>query len=267
MIDKLNVSAPLRDPVIREVIRGLELPEGSKGLDAGCGIGSHSVLLAEAVGLNGRVTGLDLSQDLLAHAEEVAARSGCGDRITFRQGDVNALPFDDRCFDWAWSVDCVGHVSIGNPEDGLRELARVVRPGGRVAILNYTSQLLLPGYPQLESRLNATASAVTALGEGRAPEENFMRALGWFDGVGLVNATARTVVGTVQAPLDNGTRGALLSLISMLWGDGQSKMTEKDQTDYRRLTEPASPDYILDGPDYCGFFTYSVFEGRVADGW
>ena len=133
--EKQELSIPLRDPAIRQAIRMLDLPEGSQGLDAGCGIGSHTLLLAETVGPEGHVTGLDLFADFVAHARNQAKLSGLSNRVTFRQGNVNDLPFNDETFDWAWSVDCVGHISIGQPLEGLRELARVVRPGGRVALL------------------------------------------------------------------------------------------------------------------------------------
>jgi len=262
--EKQDLSIPLRDPAIGEAIRMLDLPKGSDGLDAGCGIGSHTLLLAEAVGPGGHITGLELFADFVTHAQTQAKRSGLSNRVTFRQGNVNELPFDDESFDWAWSVDCVGHVSIGQPLDGLRELARVVRPGGRVAILGYSSQMLLPGYTLLEARLNATASATTALAEGKKPEAHFTRALGWFQAAGLEEPTARTVVGTVHAPFDDGVRRALISLFGMLWGEMQSRMDETDREEYKRLTEPESPDFILDIPDYYAFFTYSMFEGRVA---
>lgn len=263
-LDKLDATTPLRNPVIRQAIEMLDLPVGSTGLDAGCGTGSHTVLLAEAVGPGGHVTGLDLSAELVAHAESMAARSGFSDRASFQQGDVNALPFDDGSFVWAWSVDCVGHVSVGEPVAGLRELARIVRPGGRVAILGYSSQMLLPGHPLLEARLNASASAMTALAEGFEPEAHFTRALGWFRAAGLAEPTARTIVGTVHAPLEDGIRRGLISLFGMLWGEMQSRMTEADHYEYIRLTNPNSPDFILDTPDYYAFFTYSMFEGQVA---
>ncbi len=264
--EKQDLSTPLRNPAIRQAIRMLDLPEGSDGLDAGCGIGSHTLLLAEAVGPSGHVTGLDLFAEFVAYARDQAKLSGLSDRVTFRQGNVNELPFDDASFDWAWSVDCVGQISIGTPSDGLRELARVVRPGGRVAILGYSSQMLLPGYAALEARLNATASATTALAERKEPEAQFTRALGWFRKAGLEEPIARTVVGTVHAPLDDGVRRALISLFGMLWGEMQSRMDSVDREEYLRLAEPDSPDFILDSPDYYAFFTYSMFEGRVTGG-
>jgi ubiquinone/menaquinone biosynthesis C-methylase UbiE len=262
--DKLYLSTPLRNPAIRQAIRMLDLPKASHGLDAGCGIGTHTLLLAEAVEHDGHVTGVDLSPRFVAHARNQAKQSNLEDRVSFRHGDVNALPFSDQTFDWAWSVDCVGHVSVGQPVTGLQELARVVRPGGRVVLLGYSTQMLLPGYPMLEARLNATASATTAIAEGVKPEENFMRALGWFQTAGLAEPVAQTVVGTVHAPLDDGVRRALVSLFGMLWGEMQSKMTDEDREEFVRLTDPETPDFIPDTPDYYAFFTYSMFQGRVA---
>ncbi len=262
-LDKLVLSHPLRDPAIRQAIRALELPEGSRGLDAGCGIGSHTLLLADVVGPGGHVTGLDLSAELVAHAQGLAVQSDLSSRVSFRQGDVNELPFDDNTFDWAWSVDCVGHPTVGEPLTTLEELARVVRPGGQVAILGYSAQMLLPGYPLLEARLNATASAMTILAKGKKPEAHFLRALGWFREAGFAEPTARTIVGTVHSPLDDGIRRALISLFGMLWGEMQSKMTQADREEYQRLADPKSKAFILDSPDYYAFFTYSMFEGRV----
>jgi ubiquinone/menaquinone biosynthesis C-methylase UbiE len=62
----LSVSDPLRESVIRRAIQALQLPQGSRGLDAGCGIGLQALLLVEAVGSQGHVTGLDVSPEFLA---------------------------------------------------------------------------------------------------------------------------------------------------------------------------------------------------------
>ena len=58
-IKRLLVAEPLRQPVLRSVIEALHLPRGSHGLDVGCGIGLQTMLLAQAVGSMGHITGLD----------------------------------------------------------------------------------------------------------------------------------------------------------------------------------------------------------------
>jgi demethylmenaquinone methyltransferase/2-methoxy-6-polyprenyl-1,4-benzoquinol methylase len=78
----LYLSDFLREPVIRSAIWALQLPSESRGLDAGCGIGRHTLLLAEAVGPDGHVTGLDLSAELLALARETAGKSNVSERAS-----------------------------------------------------------------------------------------------------------------------------------------------------------------------------------------
>jgi ubiquinone/menaquinone biosynthesis C-methylase UbiE len=260
---RLAVSNPLSEAVIPSAIRALQLPSGSRGLDAGCGIGLQALLLAEAVGPAGHVTGLDLSPQFLVQAREIAEKAGLSERISFQQGDVSRLPFDDDTFDWVWSANCVGY-HPAEPLPLLRELARVAKPGGSVAILAWSSQQLLPGYPLLEARLNATSSGIAPFTKGKRPESHFLRALGWFREADLEEPTARTFVGDAHAPLSDDMRSALVSLLGMRWPGVQSEVTPEDWAQYQRLSEPESPDFILDLPDYYAFFTYSMFQGKVA---
>ena len=261
---KLAVSNPLSEAVIPSAIQALQLPPGSRGLDAGCGIGLQALLLAEAVGPAGHVTGLDLSPQFLVHARKIAAEAGLSERISFQQGDVSRLPFDNDTFDWIWSANCVGYAPV-EPLPSLRELTRVVKPGGSVAILAWSSEQLLPGYPLLEARLNATSSGIAPFVKGKRPQSHFLRALGWFREVGLEEPTAQTFVGDAHAPLDDDMRSALIALLDMRWPGVQSELTPEGWAEFQRLCQPESPDFILDLPDYYAFFTYSMFYGRVPD--
>jgi len=259
---QLAVSNPLSEAVIPSAIQALQLPPGSRGLDAGCGIGLQALLLAEAVGPAGHVTGLDLSPQFLVHAREIAEKAGLSERISFQQGDVNKLPFDDDTFDWAWSANCVGY-HPAEPLPLLRELTRVVKPGGSVAILAWSSQQLLPGYPLLEARLNATSSGIAPSVKGKRPELHFLRALGWFREAGLEEPTAQTFLGDAHPPLSDDMRSALMALLEMRWPGVQSELTPEDWAQFQRLCQPESPDFILNLPDYYAFFTYSMFQGKV----
>jgi demethylmenaquinone methyltransferase/2-methoxy-6-polyprenyl-1,4-benzoquinol methylase len=264
IIQNLLQANPLREPVLRSIVREQELPRGSRGLDAGCGIGLQAILLAEAIGPTGRVMGLDILPELLSYGEDLINRAGFGDRIAFRPGDVSCLPFDDNSFDWAWSADCIGYPA-GNLMPPLKELVRVVRPGGSLILLGWSSQQLLPGYPLLEARLNATCSAYNPFLRGKHPESHFMRARTTFREMGLQDIQAKTFVGAVQAPLGSEERAALISLFRMLWGEPQPEVCAEDWAEYQRLCTPGSPGLILDITDYYAFFTYSVFRGRVPE--
>jgi demethylmenaquinone methyltransferase/2-methoxy-6-polyprenyl-1,4-benzoquinol methylase len=244
------------------VIQSLQLPPGSHGLDAGCGIGLQATMLAEAIGPEGHITGLDIAPELLVYGNDHAGRAGFSDRIAFCGGDVSSLPFVDDSFDWAWSADCIGY-PLGELAPFLGELVRVVRPGGSVILLGWSSQQLLPGYPLLEARLNATCSGYIPYIEGKNPELNFLRAMRWFRDVGLSEVKAQTFVGDVRAPLSEGKRAALISLFEMLWGQPQPEASPDDWKAYQRLCESGSPECILNVPDYYAFFTYSMFRGKV----
>ena len=262
-IKSLEQANPIREPVLRSIIAALHLAPGSQGLDIGCGIGLPTWLLAEATGSDSRVTGVDISPELLAYARNRIKSLAGADRITFKEGDMRGLPFSDNTFDWVWSADCVGYPA-GDLSTVLKEIARVVRPGGLFAILAWTSQQVLPGYAMLEARLSATCSAYAPFLNDQHPESHFMRALRWFSAAGLTDVTARTFVGDIQAPLSAEYRTALASLFKMLWDETQLAVATADQLEYRRLCRAESPDFILNLPDYYAFFTYTVFSGRIS---
>jgi ubiquinone/menaquinone biosynthesis C-methylase UbiE len=253
--EKLAYANVLRESVLRSVFRVLRLPAGSYGLDAGCGIGIPALWMAEATAPGGRVIGVDLSSEYLTRAGEIARRSALSECVSFTEGDMNRLAFADGTFDWALSIDAVWS------ERPVRELTRVVRPGGTVAILNWSSQQVLPGYPLLEARLNATPSGIAPFTKGMKPESHVLRALGWLRNAGLAKCRARTFVGDVHAPLSEDTIIAMMSLFEMRWEKAQSELSAADWAEYQRLCQPESPDFILDSPDYYAFFTYSLFYG------
>ena len=261
-IQRLIESNPLREPLLRTVIQSLQLPHGSRGLDAGCGIGLQCLLLHEAVGPGGHVYGLDILPELLAYGIEMVEKAGLTGQVTFREGNINQVPFEDDSFDWIWSADCIGYPA-GDLLPLLREIIRVVRPGGSLFLLGWSSQQLLPGYPLLEARLNGTCSGYLPFLRGKSPGQNFMRALGPLQRAGLEEVQAQTFVGDVRAPLDEAKRTALASLFEMLWGAPQPDVSPADWQEYQRLCKPDSPDFILNLPEYYGFFTCSMFRGRV----
>jgi demethylmenaquinone methyltransferase/2-methoxy-6-polyprenyl-1,4-benzoquinol methylase len=246
------------------MIKALKLPKGSRGLDAGCGIGLQAMLLAEATGPKGQVTGLDLSSVFLDYAEQLVKKCELSKRVSFREGDIGKLPFEDNTFDWVWSSDCAGYPA-GDLLPLLREFSRVVKPGGTVTILAWTSQCVLPGYPLLEARLNATCSGYAPYVRNKQPKLHFLRALRWFEEAGLEKTEAKTYVSDVQAPLSDDIRKALISLFEMLWGEPQPEVSQMDWAKYQRLCRPGSPEFILNLPDYYAFFTYSMFRGKVPE--
>ena len=261
-LKSLELSNTLREPVIRTIIDTMQLPPGSKGLDAGCGTGFYTLMLSEVIGDRAHVTGLDIEEYILARGRSLADKSGLTERVSFIKGDIRMLPFNDDSFDWVFSMDLIGYLQT-DPVELLKELARTVKPGGSIYILNWSSQMLLPGYPVLEARLNTTSSGVAPFNAKMKPELHSMRALEWFHQAGLRETNVRTYVGDISAPLSKQTRKALLDLFEMRWGKDNPELPEDDQLEYQRLCMAESPDLILNLPGYYGFFTYSLFRGKV----
>jgi hypothetical protein len=141
----------------------------------------------------------------------------------------------------------------------------VVRPGGSVALVFWSGQMLLPGYPRLEARLDEAFTRWAPYLAGVEPGGHSLEALGWLARVGLTETRVGTYAAQAHAPLESGTRDALAFCFGMLWGELAPHVTASDLSEYRRLCDPASDGCILDSPGYYAFVTYSMFTGKVPE--
>ncbi len=121
-----------------------ELGPGAAALDVCCGTGDLALELAGRVLPGGRVIGCDFSEAMLDLAREKAARRGA-ESVRFEWADALRLPYDDGRFD-AVSVG-FGLRNLSDLDAGLREMRRVLRPGGRLVILEITQ----PSRPPLST--------------------------------------------------------------------------------------------------------------------
>jgi SAM-dependent methyltransferase len=106
-------------------------------LDVGCGTG---VVALTAWRAGGKVTGLDLTPALLEHAKENATVAGIRD-IMWKEGDAEALPFPDASFDVV--VSQFGHIFAPRAEVAIKEMLRVLKPGGRIAFSTWPPELAI----------------------------------------------------------------------------------------------------------------------------
>src|SRR5207248_11451150 len=108
-----------------------DLQEGETVLDLGSGAGADVLISARRVGPGGRAIGLDMTDEMLELARRNAAEAGAGN-VEFLKGHIEDVPLPDASVDVVIS-NCVINLS-GDKSKVLREAARVLRPGGRVAV-------------------------------------------------------------------------------------------------------------------------------------
>jgi ubiquinone/menaquinone biosynthesis C-methylase UbiE len=121
----------------------LALPPGANVLDVGCGTGASALPAAQVVGPNGFVVGVDLSARLLDLARTKAAMHRLRN-VEFRLADMTALALPDGCFDAVVSVFSIFFVP--DMEGLVRELWRMVRPGGKLAVTTWGPRIFEPAY-------------------------------------------------------------------------------------------------------------------------
>ena len=117
----------------RTAIRYSGAKEGDSILDCATGTGDLALAFKRKVGASGRVVGTDFCKEMLDSAPAKAAREGL--QVEFQVADAMALPFADASFDVA-SI-AFGIRNVDDPVVCLREMARVVKPGGRVVVLEF----------------------------------------------------------------------------------------------------------------------------------
>jgi len=128
----------------KDVMKQMNVKEGSKALDVCTGTGDWAIALADATGTRGEVIGLDFSKNMLKIAQNKQEEHGLK-QLTLIQGNAMELPFEDHSFDYV--TIGFGLRNVPDYLTVLREMYRVTKPGGKVVCLE-TSQPTLIGYKQ-----------------------------------------------------------------------------------------------------------------------
>jgi SAM-dependent methyltransferase len=113
------------------------LAPGERVLDLGCGAGTDSLVAAQLVGPEGRVTGIDMTPEMLAKAGAAAAAMGATN-VEFLESEAEHLPFRDESFDVVISNGVID--LIPDKDAVFSEIHRVLRPGGRIQVADVTIQ-------------------------------------------------------------------------------------------------------------------------------
>ncbi len=155
----LGCGAPLAAAALRE---------GETVLDLGSGAGFDAFLAARAVGPTGRVIGVDMTDEMLAKARANARRAGLSN-VEFRKGYIEALPVEDASIDVVLS-NCVINL-VPDKATVYREVARVLRPGGRMVISDVVLNEPLPEV------IAADVAALTGCVAGAALRDQYLETI------------------------------------------------------------------------------------------
>jgi ubiquinone/menaquinone biosynthesis C-methylase UbiE len=135
----------------------LDLPRGSLVLDAGCGEGHTAMRLAEQFDL--QVEGVDLLDFNIARGQQLIQRRKSASRVRLQVGDYTALPFADETFDGIYTIEALVHAP--EPQGALKEFLRVLKPGGKLVLFEYS----MPAQQDLDT---ADRDAFAAINTGSA---------------------------------------------------------------------------------------------------
>ncbi len=173
----------------------LGLQPGQRVLDVGCGSGVVTRDMARRVSPSGRAVGLDPSVEFLTIARDLARQDGLDGVAEFREGSALALPFGDAEFDVALAATVLVHVPGG--VGAVPEMARVVRPGGRVGIFDFDGDSLLVSHPDR----TLTRRIVAAFSDHAAVDGWLVRRLpGLLTQAGLTHVAARAFLPLEREP-------------------------------------------------------------------
>jgi SAM-dependent methyltransferase len=162
-LEAQSVHPFLRDVAERSLAR-LDLQPGESVLDVGCGTGVFLPGLVALVGLEGRVVGLDHSAAFLDEARTRMAGASLADRVELVEGDAHRLPFADASFDAAHCERVLMH--LADPGLAIREMRRVVRPGGRVQLAEVYAAAARMDHPDPEAEKLISAGLVAGIRNG-----------------------------------------------------------------------------------------------------
>lgn len=250
----------LMAPALTDAVAALALRPGWRVLDAGCGPGGVLPLLAAGVAPTGTVLGLDVSMPHVERARQLVRERGLHDAVTVEVADLRAgLPIVPRSCDAVWSADVLYPDTVGKLGAIVARLSLALKPGGILAVFygNWMRPLYLPGYARLEHLICAARETMYSHEHGWQGTSHPERPLAWLEAAGLTDCRIQVLPVIYRYPLPEAVRQYITTAIlgghyarAVAACGKDVGMTAADEERWRRLSDPASPDFLLDQPDY-----------------
>ncbi|GAA4841838.1 class I SAM-dependent methyltransferase [Saccharopolyspora rosea] len=276
-LERLRDSDELTAPETAQVVAALLRPSDRDVVDIGAGAGGSATAFAAALaGTGGSVTVVDSAPQLLSEAT-ARARRAAADAVEIRAVETDAA--DDALADAVGrQVDLVHAAFVVHhlPDQlaALRRLAGLLRPGGRLAIVEFgLEQRVLPwdvgvGEPGLEARL--AAARESRFQEMRAEITDSVRLpMGWSAALreaGLTDVRTWSYLVDRPAPVTGPARRAVLRRLDWLRDSAQDRVSADDLAALDRLLDPEGPDYVGNRDDVHFLAAHTVHVGTRPEG-
>ncbi|HEY1187555.1 MAG TPA: methyltransferase domain-containing protein [Gemmata sp.] len=236
-------------PELEEAVRRYDLHPGVRVLDCPCGDGFYTGLFARHM-TNGALVAADLSHAYLERARLSVPDPAPQVNLEFVSADSYQLPFGDASFDLVWCAQSL--ISLDAPHRAIRELARVLKPGGRVAVLETDEyhHLLLPWPLDLELVVQKATRVACERKYGSWEKFAQARALRTqFRAAGLAPAGKVTIVADRVAPFGAPVREFLLRRFEHLLTFIAPELSTAEREELDHFTSAESPESFLNRAD------------------
>jgi SAM-dependent methyltransferase len=247
-------------PELRSLFGELGLAPGAAVLDLGCGVGIATRMLAELLGQEARVVGVDLALPHLYAARAPRA-------VSLVRADAAQLCFKDRTFDLIWSCNTVNH--LGDPVGALRDMRGALRPGGRIVLAQsgFLPDMFFAWDAPLDDAVRRACHEYyrERYGLGVDDTARLRGLVGLIQRAGLRPGRVRTLVIERVQPLAEADRVYFEEAVFRgAWGERLRPYLAPAQ--WQALCDnidPASPHYCLDREDFHHLQTLTVCEARA----
>ena len=248
---------------LRELLNEVPVLGNQRVLDVACGDGFYSRLLAERLGPDGCVVGLDVNRPYL----ELAHDQGTSwDRVTFVQGNLKDFPANEE-FDLVWCAQSL--YSLPQPSTALHQMARLVRPGGVLAVLENDTlhQLLLPWPVSLELAIRTAEYAALTREVPHAEKYYVARQLkGLLAEAGVEPAGVVTQCMDRQLPLSSSLECFLQANLRRLKDRVMPLLNPDLRGEVEALISAESSRFLLDQPHFTMSWINRLVWGRKPEG-
>jgi ubiquinone/menaquinone biosynthesis C-methylase UbiE len=250
---------------LEAIVRGLPLREVRRGLDLACGDGFYTRRLLEQLGDEALLTACDLNRAYLGRARKEVANAKARAGAAFVAAGFDQLPFSSGSLDFVWCAQSL--FSLPDPNLALQEIARTLKRGGRVAVLENDSlhQVVLPWPASLELAIRAAELEAHRAESTHADKFYIGRRLPEaLAQTGFVSESVTTHAFDRASPLDADQRVLLQGYLDDTAKRAGPHLSAVHRDELHRLIDPGSPEHLLARPNLSFTWLSALALGRKA---